>query len=83
MRGSRALKGASLVAFALLLLAAGGAAVAGTDSTNPKPPKPSSLAPHPTAKRVFGAPIQKPIVHKRKKRTHAAAPAAGPAAPLK
>jgi hypothetical protein len=68
MRGSRALKGASLMAFALLLLAAGGTAVAGTDSTDPKHPKPSSLAPHPTAKRAFGAPIQPPILHKRHKK---------------
>jgi hypothetical protein len=64
MRGSRALKGASLLA-ALILVAAGGMAVAGTDSTDPKPPKPTSLAPHPTTKRTFGALIQPPILHKR------------------
>ena len=56
--------GASLLA-ALILLTAGGTAVAGTDPTDSKPPKPSSLAPHPTAKRTFGAPIQPAIVHKR------------------
>jgi hypothetical protein len=62
------LKGASLMAFALLLLAAGATAVAGPDSTDPKHPKPSSFAPRPTAKRAFGAPIQPPIVHKRHKK---------------
>jgi len=66
MRAS--LKGASLMAFALLLLAAGATAVAGPDSTDPKRPKPSSFAPHPTTKRAFGAPIQPPIVHKRHKK---------------
>lgn len=68
IRASRTLKGASLMAFALLLLAAGATAVAGPDSTDPKHPKPSSFAPRPTAKRAFGAPIQPPIVHKRHKK---------------
>lgn len=62
---SPALKGASLLA--ALILMAGGTAAAGADSTDPKPVKPSSLAPHPTAKRAFGAPIQRPILHKRHK----------------
>ena len=56
---------ASLAAFVLTLLAAPGAAAAGTDSTNPSHAKPSSFAPHRTSKRAFGAPIQAPIVHKR------------------
>ena len=68
MRASRTLKGTSLLASALLLLAAGATAVAGPDSTDPKHPKPSSFAPRPTAKRAFGAPIQPPIVHKRHKK---------------
>ena len=29
-----------------------------------KPPKASSFAPHPTSRRVFGDPIQPPILHK-------------------
>ena len=43
--------------------------------------KPSSFAPHPTTKRVFGTPVSKPILHKRKKRTPPATPA--PAEPIK
>ena len=68
MRAPRTLKGASLMGFALLLLAAGVTAVAGPDSTDPKRSKPSSFAPHHTAKHAFGAPIQPPIVHKRHKK---------------
>lgn len=34
------------------------------------PGKPSSFAPHPGGQRVYGAPIQSPILHSRKK--HAA-----------
>jgi hypothetical protein len=65
MPASHVLKGVPRVAFALVLVLAGGVAAAGTDSTDRKPPKPSSLAPHPTARRTFGAPIQPPILHKR------------------
>jgi hypothetical protein len=71
----------ALAACVLMLLTAPGAAVAGTDPTDPKHPKPSSFAPHPTTKRAFGAPIQKPILHKRKKPKPPAAPA--PAEPIK
>jgi hypothetical protein len=66
MPASLALKGASLVA-AFILVAAGAAAMAGADSTDPKPPKPTSLAPHPTKKHAFGTPIPPPILHKRHK----------------
>lgn len=69
-----------------LMLAAAAAGAAGTDpasGTPGKPAKASSLAPHHTKGHVYGAPIQKPIVHKRKKRARAAAPATGPAQPIK
>jgi hypothetical protein len=41
-----------------------GAAATGsaTHRTSGKPGKPSSFAPHPTRQRVFGAPIQSPIM---------------------
>jgi hypothetical protein len=71
----------ALLACALALQGAPGAGMAGTDSTDPRAPKPSSLAPHPTAKRNFGTPIQKPILHKRKKHKAPAAPA--PPEPIK
>jgi hypothetical protein len=70
----------ALVACALTVLSVP-EAMGGTDSTNPKAAKPSSFAPHPTAKRAFGTPVSKPILHKRKKRAPPAAPA--PAEPIK
>ena len=61
---------------ALMLMASGGAFAQGhVGSTKPgkviskahqpdgKPTRASSFAPHPTRQRVFGAPIQAPIVH--------------------
>jgi len=71
----------ALGACALMLLTVPGVAKAGTDSTDPKPPKSSSFAPHPTTKRAFGTPVSKPILHKGKKRTPPATPA--PAEPIK
>ncbi len=56
-------------------------ASAATDSASAAPPKPSSFAPHHTRSHVYGAPVSKPILHKRRKRTPPAAPA--PARPIK
>jgi hypothetical protein len=72
-------------AWALLSVAAAGASSAGADPASGGQPKPeaSSFAPHHTKSHVYGAPIQKPILHKRKKRARAAAPATGPAEPIK
>jgi hypothetical protein len=62
MRASRwgALAGALLLAAAVAVPAAG-------DAPPPKPPPSTanSFAPHHTAKRSFGAPIQSQILHKR------------------
>ncbi|MGO9802498.1 MAG: hypothetical protein ACLPTM_06910 [Steroidobacteraceae bacterium] len=71
----RAARRLALIAALLLAAAAAAAATAPpalADPTTP-PPKPSSLAPHHTAKRSFGAPIQPQILHKRhpKKPSHA------------
>ena len=79
MRPGRFFKGVWLGALALL--ASGAMAAASADPTDAKPPKPSSFAPHPTAKRAFGTPVSKPILHKRKKHKPPAAPA--PAEPIK
>ena len=71
-----------LAAGTLSLLAASGTAGAGADPTaNPTPPKPSSFAPHHTKSHVYGTPISKAIVHRRKKHKPPAAPA--PAEPIK
>ena len=43
------------------------ATVASADPKDQKPRKPSSFAPHHT---VYGAPIQRPILHKRHKASH-------------
>ena len=71
---------ALLAACTLILMCASGAA--GADPTTPEPPaKPSSLAPHPTAQRSFGAPVQSQILYKRHKHAAAASrpkPAATP-----
>jgi hypothetical protein len=56
-----------------LLLAA---AAAPAQEAAPKPQKPASFAPHPTAQRSFGAPVQAPILHKHRK---LATPASSPA----
>jgi hypothetical protein len=79
---ARALNGASLIALAALFLGAAAAAAAG-DSTDPKRPKASSFAPHHTRSHVYGTPVSKPILHKRKKRKPPAAPAGAPAEPIK
>ena len=61
------------VVLAGLLLSLAAAAVAADAPPSKPPTKPSSFAPHHTAKRSFGAPVQKPILHKRtpKKQTPA------------
>ena len=65
-----------VAAWALVLaaLAAGGAAAADPPSDTQQEAKPSSFAPHHTKGRVYGAPVGKPILHKKKKRPHPAAP---------
>ena len=64
---------AAVVAVGLLTVAAGTAlaqgpsspkVVAKTHQPTGKPHKASSFAPHPTTRRVFGDPIQPPILHK-------------------
>jgi hypothetical protein len=68
-------------ASALSFLAVPGTAGAGADPSKADAAKPSSFAPHHPKSHVYGAPIQKPIVHKRKKRKPPAAPA--PIEPIK
>jgi hypothetical protein len=50
---------------------------AAADPTATTPPRASSFAPHHTRSRVYGAPIQPQILHKRRKRAHAAGSRAG------
>lgn len=60
------------------------AALTGSAFADPKtgaPAPASSFAPHPTRQRAFGAPIQKPILHRRHKRTARPATAAKAPAP--
>jgi hypothetical protein len=68
-----------LAVCALALAAVSGGARAdpqpGAASQPGSPPKASSLAPHPTRQRTFGAPIQRPILHRRHKRAVKPAPA--------
>jgi hypothetical protein len=63
----------------LAALAAAGTAFAAPPTD--KKPKASSFAPRHTKSHVYGTPVSKPILHKRKKRTPPAAPA--PAEPIK
>lgn len=55
---------------AICALALAGTVAPAADSTATKHPKASSLAPQHTASRVYGAPIQPPILHKRHKTKH-------------
>jgi hypothetical protein len=64
------------------LAAAGSAGADPASDTRPKA-KASSFAPRHSRSHVYGAPVSKPILHKRKKSAHPAAPATGPAAPIK
>ena len=75
----------SLMASALVLAGTAAAAVASAGSDDSKTPKPkaSSYAPHQTKSHVYGTPIAKPILHKRKKHTQPKVPATEPAAPIK
>lgn len=73
---------ALLLAGGLALVGAATAIAGGSDST-PAKPRPTSFAPHHTRSHVYGTPVSKPILHKRKKRTQRAAPAAAPAPPVK
>lgn len=66
----------------LVSLAAGSAAADPPSDTKPKA-KASSFAPHHTRTHVYGTPVSKPILHKRKKRPHTAAATAGADAPIK
>jgi hypothetical protein len=67
----------------VLVLAGAASAAAGADDSSTAKPKASSFAPHHTQSHVYGTPIAKPILHKRKKHTQPPAPANGPAAPIK
>jgi len=64
----------------LVLAALAGAGSVLADPQADTKPRPSSFAPHHTKSRVYGAPIQKPLVRKHKKR-RPSAPA--PAEPIK
>ena len=80
-----ALKGSvlSLAACALALLAvAAGTALADTSDPQARP-KPSSFAPHHDKSHVYGTPVSKPILRKRKKHPHPPPVAHGPAEPIK
>lgn len=61
---------------AAVLLALASAA-AGADEPKTAKPKASSFAPHHAKSHVHGAPVSKPILHKRKKNKHPA-PGASP-----
>lgn len=74
-------KAISLVVTVLVL--AGAATAAGADDSTKAKPRASSFAPHHTKSRVYGTPIAKPILHKRRKHTQRPAPATEPAAPIK
>jgi hypothetical protein len=64
-------RAASLVALiSLVALASPALAIAGSDGSNTAKPRASSFAPHHGGKHVYGAPIQRPILHKRHKTTH-------------
>jgi len=74
---------AAWAACALALLAlSGSGAVLADPPTSDKKPKASSFAPHHANSRVYGSPVSKPILHKRKKAAPAR-PAPGPAEPIK
>lgn len=66
---------------ALLAAALAVAGSAFADPQNDKTPKANSFAPHHSRRHVYGTPVSKPILHKRKKRKPPAA--AVPAEPIK
>jgi hypothetical protein len=59
---------AMLVVFAALGVAGAAAPVRADPPTTEAPAKAISLAPHHTGQRVYGAPIQPPILHSRKRK---------------
>lgn len=61
----------SLMLSVLVLAGSASVVAAGADPSKPKS-KPSSFAPHHSGKRVYGTPIQRPILHKRSKASHKA-----------
>lgn len=69
VRVAERLPRAVAVSLAVGVLAFAGAAsgTGSADDSKTTKPKASSLAPHPTGRRVYGAPIQAPILHKRHK----------------
>lgn len=79
----RSRQGAAAPAAWCALLAAALATAGSTlaDAQNDKKPEASSFAPHHSRSHVYGTPVSKPIVHKRKKRKPPAA--AAPAEPIK
>jgi len=70
----------AVAACALVLAALAAAGKALADPQTDTKAKPSSFAPHHTKSRVYGAPIQKPLVRKRRKRTP---PTPTPVEPIK
>jgi hypothetical protein len=64
-----------LAACALALAGAAVPAAAGAEPATAAPKKPSALAPRHTGRRVYGAPIEPPILHRRHKRSHQRSPA--------
>jgi hypothetical protein len=71
---------AALAVCSLVLAALVGTGSALGDPQTDTKPQPSSFAPHHSKSHVYGAPIQKPLVHKRKKRKP---PAPAPVEPIK
>ena len=65
----------------VLVLTGAAAGTADADDSTTAKPKASSLAPHHSRRHVYGTPVSKPILHKRKKRKPPAA--AVPAEPIK
>ena len=78
--GSRRAPALALI-WSVLVLAGAAAGTADADDSTTAKPKASSFAPHHSKSHVYGAPVSKPIMHKRKKRKPPAA--AAPAEPIK
>jgi hypothetical protein len=66
-----------------LVLTGAAAATPGAGDSATAKSKVSSFAPHHTKSQVYGTPIARPIVHKRKRHTRPSIPAAEPPAPIK
>lgn len=66
--------------WSVLVLAGAAAGTADADDSTTAKPGESSFAPHHSKSHVYGAPVSKPILHKRKKRKP---PAPAPPEPIK